>query len=280
MSIEITHGLTEGEKTRPYAKYFDWQSGPYDSDAWAAYQTDTRLSPDQVTGLERISDLLNLGYLPGELGYCTLPDGTGYVANKIRMPDVEWQMFPWYLCWFGFESLRYKLWWPPTHFGVELTEADQTKLLSDAPCHEKLFHTAREIVEDMGFGPERIRLTYYAPQDMGFDMERFRLPYIGYASASSGTFLERDCLPSVLCHCMRPHPDGGSELRTRCWFGWRMQNGRPVKAIPDGVAVPVEAMKNFWHHNIQEFSRFRDLIPLLYREYAQEPLNRWADAQV
>ena len=273
MSIEVTYGLTEQEKQRPYSKYFSWESGPYDTQAWAAYQADTRLLPEQVTTLEQINDLLKPGYLPGELGWCSLPDGTGYVANRIRMPEVEWYMFPWYLCWFGFENLRYKIWWPPTHFGVELPEQSRVQILSQAPCHEKLFHTSREIVEDMGFGPELIRLTYLSPADMGFDLEQFHLPNIGYASASYGTFLERDGLPSVLCHCMRPHPEGGSELRTRCWFGWSIRDGKPYKAIPEGVRIPDEAMKAFWHHNIQEFSRFRDLIPLLYREYADTPLE-------
>ena len=58
-----------------------------------------------------------------------------------------------------------------------------------------------------------------------------------------------------------------------CPIGWSIRDGKPYKAIPEGVRIPDEAMKAFWHHNIQEFSRFRDLIPLLYREYADTPLE-------
>ena len=271
--------LTEEEKLIPYAKYFDWQAGPYDEEAYAAYQADQKIPVEGVTLPEQISDLLKPGYLPYELGYCELPDGTAYVANKIRMPYVTSEMFPWYLTWFGLQPLRYKLWWPQTHYGVEIDEATRAQLLDTTrPCAERIRGTSRTIREDMGAGPVRIKLTYLRPEQIGFDMDRYHEPNVGATSINIGHNLEGGKGPGILlCHFMRSCPEGGVELRTRCWQGWDydFETGRVYRSLPEGGKIPLKAVKAFWHHNIQEFSRLRDLLPLLYQEYGGRPLDEY-----
>jgi hypothetical protein len=121
--------LSEIEKSRPYSKDYYLETGPYDEEAYAKYRQNIKIDPESAMTIQRVSDLLNSGYLADEYGWCNIPDGTGYVACKIRMPDVEPEMLPWFLGWTALEDFRYKIWWPETHFAVRVEPETRRRLL-------------------------------------------------------------------------------------------------------------------------------------------------------
>ena len=112
-----------------------------------------------------------------------------------------------------------------------------------------------------------------SPQELGFDLNRFVEPNVASYSFTNSRATRGDGYTMILCHFLRRRPGGGCELRTRNWFGWRLTDGGIVKTLPDGDTIPAAVMRGFWLHYIQEFSRFRDLAPLLYREYGKHPMN-------
>lgn len=266
--------LTEQERKLPYAKYFDWKHGPEDALAVAEFQADRALDPEACMTPMQVNDLTAPGELPVEYGCCVMPDGSGFIANRIRMPSVTPEMFAWFLTWFAFENARYKIWWPESHYGVSSSESDQAKLLDPRrACWGKLRGTTREVLEDMGNGPEKIRMTYILPEEFGFDMSKFpQEPQEAFVSIPLGGPMDAPS-QNLLCHYFMAHPDGGGVLRTRFWVGWGMVNGEKVLTLPAGAHVPKQILRNMWWHNIQEFSRLRDLLPLLYEELHDKPLD-------
>ena len=75
----------------------------------------------------------------------------------------------------------------------------------------------------------------------------------------------------------RALPEGGSELRSRFWMGYGMENGKFKLKLPAGVKLPRMLMRKTWEHNILEYSRLRDLLPQLYREFGDRPLDYGID---
>ena len=78
--------LTPEEKARPFSKYFYKPLTPAAPERVAAM--DRPIDPSLALLAENRSDLLNPGDLPCEAGWCVLPDGTGFIANRLPMPGV------------------------------------------------------------------------------------------------------------------------------------------------------------------------------------------------
>jgi hypothetical protein len=111
--------LNDTEKKEPYAGYYnrkpaeipstvirDIQNGPY---------------PEEFAlSFKKINDLLIPGYLPLENGYCKMSDGSIFVAVLTEMPKVTGEMLDWWFWWHPVNPLRYKVWYPGSHFGTSL----------------------------------------------------------------------------------------------------------------------------------------------------------------
>ena len=70
--------LTPEELKKPYAKYFD---EPYpEVPSRVTEQMAEPLDPALALSIHNRNDLLNPGYLPREVGWCVMPDGSGYIA--------------------------------------------------------------------------------------------------------------------------------------------------------------------------------------------------------
>ena len=272
--LKKTTELLEEEKSRPYAKYYTWEHGPLDEAAQKAYEKDVVFTPEQATSISQINDLLKPGYLPMELGVCTFPDGSALFANHIMMPDVTPEMFAWFMNWFPWEDVRYKIWVPGFHYGTYLSD-ETKKLFSDQSrtyaC--KVRGTSRSIFEDMGGGLAELSMTFPLPAELGFDMAIYpKEPEEGFICLVRGTN-QTTKTDIILCHQMRPLPTGGSELRSRFWVGYGLKNSAPALTLPPGVKVDRAVVRYMWNHNILEYSRLRDLLPLLYKEFGDKPLG-------
>ena len=265
--------LTAEEQAKPYAKYY-YRKHAGASPELAAQLVDPKpMDPADALPIERMSDLLDPGYLSGETGYCTLPSGGAYVAVNHPMPEVTKDMVDWWFAWHGLESLRYMLWSPQDHYAVDMSDADRAKVLDPAtPMLLKFQGVTHHVHEDIGGGADDLFISFMTPEDFGFDMSRWKSPNVAtlvaanvlikVAAAPEGAPM----MPVAMCHFIRELPQGGVEFRTRFWMGWQIVDKKPQFALPAGVSFPESLPAGLFEHCILEYSNLRVLLPEIYAE--------------
>lgn len=257
--------LTVEERRIGYSKYYDMEMVAPDPEA-IAFLNRGPIDPSTALAYENVDDLLKPGYLESEMGYCILPDGGGYVSNLTRMPGVTPEMFSWWFVWHGLHPLRYKIWDPYEHFGLEINEKDRKRLLDPSiPLHERIWGVRHTVREDIGWpGPlallsritgkdiYKIDIDFQSPKDFGFREDPFASPNCGTAV----------CGDNKMCHFVR-ETEGGVELRTRFWFGYDLIDGKPVR---NKEKFPLFIVKALNMHNVIEFTNLAFILPKVYAE--------------
>ena len=257
--------VSEQDKLKSYYKYYleDMVQAPPEKYIQALQGP---IDPSKALKFSNRNDLFKPGYLQGEVGYCIMPDGTGYMANLTKMPGVTAQMFDWWFAWHGLDNLRYTIWDPEDHYKAVCMQKERAK---DPTLNykEKYWDTTHEILEDIGMGPESVFLNFKHPADLGFDVSKIGTDACSTIVCAKGfgvghpPFAAPD---SIMCHFIR-NIEGGVELRSRFWIGWNMKNGKDVKTIPDGFRMPGMG-PDFLIHNIKEFTNLAALLPRIFPE--------------
>ncbi len=252
--------VTEEEKKSPLYKYFEMDMVEADPGTYAAVTLPADPA-NAITPLE-MNRLFDEGYLPMELGYCNLPDGTAMLANLTFMPGVTPEMFDFWFAWHGCEDLRYKIWNHHQHYFAR-TDSMEKALNKSLSMKERYWDTEHAVYEDCGEGPRDIHINFRNPADIGFDPEKLK-DFKGTIVCSGN-----EKAPTIMCHFLRP-VEGGCELRSRFWMGWHVVDGKPCKALPDGVKIPLGAVKSLLMHNIKEFTHLAAILPSVYAEFHEE----------
>jgi hypothetical protein len=108
---------------------------------------------------------------------------------------------------------------------------------------------------------------------MGFDPDRLKNSPVKAIFAGDGITESRarpgNKVPAVMVHTCR-EIEGGIEFRTRFYMGCRINKGIPMRVLPQGVRVPVEAPMGLTFHNVEEFSNLASILPDVYREFGPE----------
>ena len=239
---------------------------------------------ETVLRIENINDLFKPGYLPCEQGYCALSDGTGFVANYVRMEGVTAEMVDWWFTWHfikppsvpeGNGNLRYKIWNPYEHWDTgPISEADK-KRRADPSIYDRLRSEGA-----VDFLEETIRVGgprfYMEPhpithlEDLGADHNLVTAPNFG--TFCSAMTLQEECPPMIVVHYYRPVPSG-LELRSRYWTGYRVENHKLIKdtAIP----AKLEDMRNNCMHNMREYPHLGRFLPKLFAEEGWKPVDAY-----
>lgn len=262
--------LDPGDRSKAYAKYY---RDPVSPDPAHLAMMDRPCDPAKAMCPEQMNDLLNPGDLQVEIGWCNLPNGAGFIANRNIYRNVTAEMIDWWFCWHPLDSLRYRIWYPPQHVGIALSPEGRARILNpDVPVSEKNWGVTHHVREDCNCGIEDIDITFLSPRDFGFDMTRWKEPYVstfvgGFGWSRPATETDRPIkVPSIMCHIFRRIPDG-LEHRTRFWMGYRFSRGKPELALPPGVSVPAIAVQGLARHNVREFSNLSVLLPEIYAEF-------------
>jgi phloretin hydrolase len=271
--------LTAEEKEKSYSKYYYRAHAGASPELAPLLKGHKPMDPADALPIERMNDLLKSGYLPGETGYCTLPNGGAYVAVGHPMPGVTAEMVNWWFAWHGLEDLRYMLWSPEDHFAVSMTAEDRAKVLDpDRPLVLKFQGVTHHVYEDIGGGADDLWISFMTPEDFGFDMSRWRAPNVATLVAANvlikanGAPEDAPMMPVAMCHFIRELPEaaagagGGVEFRTRFWMGWHIVDKKPHFALPTGAKVPEAVPAGLFEHCILEYSNLRVLLPEIYDE--------------
>ena len=250
--------VTEAEKQKSYYKYFLREMVRPTAEHLAAIERE--LDPAEALPIGEKDRLFDEGYLPGERGWCRFPDGTGTIANLTPMPGVTAEMFDWWFAWHGLEPLRYKIWDPEDHYEARSLQPEQCRD-SALSYRERYWNTCHDTVEGFFGAPTPpVRLRFRNPADVGFSREK--LESFGGTIVCGGGIGD-GCF---MVHFLRPVP-GGSELRSRFWFGWDFDgDGRPVRVLPGYAEVKIEPMRVLLRHTAKEFANLAAILPELFRE--------------
>lgn len=246
----------------PYANFYQRPMVPPNKQAWQR-MAGKPLPLSEVTTVDHRFDLLKPGYLPGEIGYASLPDGSAYLANYLYMPGVTTEMLHWWFAWHGLDSARYIIWNKKKHFGVT---SDQHARLQDAqlPYAQRIWGVTHTVCEDTGNGPENITLQFKSPVAMGFSKADL-------ATSSTDIIATANGSTAVMLHTARYLPMG-VELRSRFWLGYQIDltTHQPIKIIPDGQVVPLAVAQNLGFHSIEEMSHLATILPELYQKFEDQ----------
>ncbi len=265
--------LTPEEEARPFAKYY-YEAIP-EPDPAHYNKMETPIDPARAFGPEEINRLLDperLATEEVEIGWCSLPNGAGFIANTILYPDATAEMIDWWFIWHTLEDLRYRIWYPPQHAGIMISPIDRARILDpDIPMREKNWGVTHYVTENCDCGMDNVDIGFRSPQDMGFDMERFDKVAATFAGGGGWAVTVNKCdgsitAPAIMSHMFYDEP-GGLRHRTRFWMGYRFnESGKPELCLPPHVSVPAEAVQGLARHNVKEFTRFRDFLPRIYKE--------------
>ncbi|MFH1833752.1 MAG: hydrolase [bacterium] len=265
--------LTPEEEARPFAKYYYEEMQQPDPAHYA--MMDKPMDPTRAFGPEEIDRMLYPDRLEAEeveVGWCNLPNGAGYIANKIFHSGATADMVDWWFAWHPLENLRYRIWYPPQHAGIMLSPLDRARILDAAvPNREKNWGVVHNVTENCDCGFENIDIAFRSPEDMGFDVKRFNQVAATFAGGAGWAVAVDKCdlsitAPAIMCHMFYEAP-GGLLHRTRFWMGYRFtEGGTPELCLPPGVSVPVEAVQGLARHNVKEFTRFGDFLPRIFQE--------------
>ena len=264
--------VSMADKQKSYYKYFTRPMAEPDNERMNAVERE--YDNKDALLIQNRNDLFNSGDLPGEFGWWSLEDGTAMIANQTFFPGVTGEMFDWWFAWHPIDRLRYACWDPEDHFDVDLKDRDKALDMS-LSMRERHWGSTHYVWEDAGFGGiDLLEINFKRPGDLGYDESKIDTEACNALVCANCLSYGRDDMPDVpvvMTHFLRP-VEGGSQLRSRFWFGWQIIDGKPDKMIPDGVSIPVEAPKALLRHNVIEFTNLTALLPDIY----PEEKNNWS----
>ena len=256
--------LTPEERALPYAKFYDLPITPIPAEKISVLEGGP-IDPALALKIEDRNELFRPGYLPCEVGWCVMPHGTGYLANKTEMPGVTPEMFEWWFAWHSLEDLRYRIWDPEDHYYAR--QQNRAKTLDQSlPMRERTWGTCHHVKEDIGGGPDELILEFRYPHELGYEEEKVGTDACAALICANGHGpVPGQGVAAIMTHFVREIP-GGIELRSRFWIGYGLVDGQLVKLVPDDVSVPPEVPMGLFAHNLKEFGHLATILPQVYAE--------------
>lgn len=196
-----------------------------------------------------------------QIGYGIMADGTAFVCNSTYMPNVTSEMLDWWFAWISVGSdLRYKIWDPEDHYFCKADKIDYVCNPS-VPMNQKTWGVSHYVMEDIGPGPELIKLNFLRPKIFGYDEN-----IIGTEKCQSMVCAigESSCAAAVT-HKWYPYKSG-MMVCSRFWIGMGTVDGKIVKTLPAGIKIPDFVPKGLYAHAIKEFTNLASILPEVYKE--------------
>jgi hypothetical protein len=277
LKIQHRPNFTEREIQEPYVELYNRRQATIPSKVIDDILNSPYSEKDALL-LENINDLMNPGYLPLETGYCNMSDGSVFVAVLTEMPRVTGDMLDWWFWWHPINSLRYKIWYPDTHFGTKLdVDLDEYKARK-GPYNQRYLNTTNYPIEDIGIGTDTLSIRFVPPQNFGFDISRFETADVATAICGIvGSVSKKIRQHTYMCHFVRKK-DMSVEVRSRFWIGHTViKNSVSDKSIINRllntkfarkILLPKKVGFCMAMHCAQEYNNLAKILPELYETYA------------
>lgn len=260
----MQHPLCPEELALPYAKFMELPMEPLPDEILAQIHA-APLPLEEVLPIGRISEFYQNGLRQKQFGYAILPDGTGYLAHYLYIPDLTLAQLGWWFDWQIHKpaglpedagNLRYKIWCPPDHWEhcyVNGRDATDGVLMVESL--------------DMGAGsaPVTSITRDIDPAAIGVS------PALLDTLAQNHVVLQlthehsTDLVDRIFTAMMQSAPEGGIILMSRVWWGFQFDGHRITRdRDPRKQPCTAERLKNNLLHSSYEFNHLRTLLPLVY----------------
>jgi phloretin hydrolase len=264
--------LSQGEEAKPYAKYY-YRPLKCPKPALLKF-LEKPIDPSEALPISQINRLLSDDHGSADIGYCVMPDGSGYLASKLFLEGCTAEMLDWWGYWHAEENLRYAIWYYPSHMECSLLEKGAG--WASTKMSRKIgggggFGNLCGMVEDVGLGPDRIRLRFLSPEDFGLDAKRLDPDVFMNVSGGCGRSCPADApegtptMPATVLHLGKRVP-GGVEMISHFWIGWSMNGGKPSLELPPQFRIPEIVPLFMLNHCIREFTNLGSILPLVFAE--------------
>lgn len=253
--------VTREERNLSYFKYFERDLAPIPEEILKMID-EGPADPSVILPFSRRMDFVagtDEDYCQN--GYCVMQDGTAAICASLHMPGVSPEMLDWWFPWHSVGSdLRYKIWDPEDHYFATAHPAGKV-LDPSVPLSQKTWDVTHYIMEDVGFGPQFVRINFVRPGDAGIDEKLVGTEkcagLVCGIGLNSGT---------TMIHKWYPEKDGVI-FKSRFWIGWGYLKDKLMgKCLPDGVSIPPEFCRKMFHHAHKEYTNLMSILPELYLE--------------
>jgi hypothetical protein len=250
------------------ADYLSRPLTPPDPAALAAIEGP--LDPGEAQPADQPDLLLDPAELPGECGWCMLPDGCGYVAMRTDMPGVAGDMVDWWFDWHPHDPVRYRIWHPLAHVRNSVEPAA-------APGAKPYWGTVHHPVEDLGLGTVHARIAFHPPDALGFAPGALERPGVAAIVGGFAGDDRRRMQHTRMIHVFLRTGDG-LVLRSRFWLGAVLRPYAPGP-IADVAArilnrpavrrrvLPAGVPRALARHCAEEYTNLGALLPELYAQF-------------
>jgi len=226
------------------------------------------IDPAQALAPTECDRLLDPFPLPAENGWCTLPDGVGYVAVRTAMPGVSAEMVDWWFDWHPRQGIRYRVWHPLAHRENSVEQPA-------TPGHKAHWGAVHHPVEDIGTGEEHMRIEFTRPSEIGMSNDALALPHVGTIVCGLAGDDRRRMRHTIMFHVFLRHGDG-VVLRSRFWIGAAIRPYGPLGAagaallnnrFVRGAIIPRRVPAALARHCTEEYANLAALLPELYQRF-------------
>ena len=262
--------VTEEDKQKSYYKYYERELAQIDPEKAGKIFGPPMNPVGQLAFVDR-AKILEPGF-DDEIGYTSVPDGTGYISDCTFIPGGTPEMIDWYFAWRGLDPLRFAIINPMENIAA-LSMQSVISRDPDRTIQEKYWDTTQEI-KRMGvmgpFGPPKIDyLSLKCPSSVGFDMSKIGPDQETKTLVCGRNFADGNP-PSAapdyfVCHQVK-EADGGVIVRTRIWYGWTVMYGNNFKSLPDGFIMQPMVAQELMIQNATEWANVAAILPQLYAE--------------
>jgi hypothetical protein len=211
-------------------------------------------------------------YLSHENGYCMMPDGSGYIATYIRIPEnVDVKKMFWYMNWLNFHcksqpagtgNLRYKIWNPADHWDhYFINWKDKSEGV----------HTTESL--DMGEGDRKYDTIRHSFNLREYGLTDEKISELKASGLSVNETSDWESFDEPGAHLtlgqIRPCPEGGWERRSVEWIGYRPEKGKIVR-VPETYCSEAY-LRKVAYHTLIEWQHMFDFVNDLWEEYHDLP---------
>ena len=282
MSKEVMP-LTPEQEQRWYSKFFYERYEP-PAEALREIGENGPIGLENAFSVAERTRVLDEGYHTRERGWQVMPDGTTFVQGHLFMKDVTPEMFQWWFAWMPADPLRMRMWDPTDHYSMYVSD-DTAKRICDGslPVPERIWGNLLFAVEDNGTGYESDRFSYKKlnfryPTEFGFTEEQIAAERAKGATITTAMSGPKDGeFASSFVHYARP-VEGGCEVRSWFFVGYKMDNGRLVKTMADDMpqAALEQIGRGLTLHCLREYTNLAHILPEAYARCGQH-VDTWEE---